>query len=96
MSNLPFLSKLIEKAALHILNIHVNDHDLLPKHQSAYRQYHSCESALLRLTHDLLGAMEQQQVTALIAIDLTAAFDTVDHGILLDVIQKQYGVSGNA
>ena len=66
------------------------------KHQSAYRQYHSCESALLRLAHDLLGAMEQQQVTALIAIDLSAAFDTVDHGILLDVIQKQYGVSGNA
>ena len=94
MSNLPFLSKLIEKAALHILNIHVNDHDLLPKHQSAYRQYHSCESALLRLTHDLLGAMEQ--VTALIAIDLSAAFDTVDHDILFDVIQKQYGVSGNA
>ncbi len=85
VSNLPFLSKLIEKAALYILNEHVNEHDLLPKNQSAYRQNHSCETALLRLVNDLLDAMEHQEVTAFLALDLSAAFDTVDHDILLDV-----------
>lgn len=75
---------------------HVSENKLLPKNQSAYRRHHSCESALLRLVNDLLDAMEKQEVTALIAIDLSAAFDTVDHGILLDVLNKQYGVCGIA
>ena len=96
VSNLSFLSKLIEKAVLHRLNLHVSENDLLPKNQSAYRKFHSCESALLRLVHDLLDAMEKKQVTALIAIDLSAAFDTVDHDILIDVLQKQYGLGGLA
>lgn len=96
VSNLSFLSKLIEKAVLLRLNAHVAKFDLLPKNQSAYRQYHSCETALLRLVNDLLEAMEHQEVTALIAIDLSAAFDTVDHDILLDVLRCQYGVSGTA
>lgn len=96
VSNLPFLSKLIEKSALYRLNEHVNANHLLPKNQSAYRQYHSCESALLRLTNDLLDGMEHQEVIALIAVDLSAAFDTVDHSILLDVLECQYGLCGTA
>jgi len=68
----------------------------MPKNQSAYRRHHSCELALLRLVNDLLDGMEKQEVTALIAIDLSAAFDTVDHSILLDVLEKQYGVCGTA
>ena len=96
VSNLSFLSKVIEKAALFRLNIHVNENNLLPKNQSAYRQFHSCESALLRLVNDILEGMEEQEVTALIAIDLSAAFDTVDHDILLNVLQKQYGACGTA
>ena len=96
VSNLAFLSKVIEKSALYRLNKHASENDLLPKNQSAYRQYHSCESALLRLVNDLLAAMENQEVTALIALDLSAAFDTVDHDILLDVLKSQYGVCGAA
>lgn len=96
VSNLSFLSKLIEKSALYRLNKHVNDYNLLPKNQSAYRQFHSCESALLRLVNDILDGMEHQEVTALIALDLSAAFDTVDHCILLDVLERQYGVCGSA
>ena len=96
VSNLPFMSKLIEKAALFHLNKHVNDHNLLPRNQSAYRQHHSCESALLRLVNDILAAMEDQEITALIALDLRAAFDTVDHDILLDVLECQYGIEGVA
>lgn len=96
VSNLPFLSKVIEKAALLVLNSHAEKHKLLPTNQSAYRKNHSCESALLRLVNDLLGAMEKQEVTALIAIDLSAAFDTVDHSILIDVLNKQYGLTSTA
>ena len=72
----------------------MNENNLLPKNQSAYRQFHSCESALLRLVNDLLDGMEHQEVTALIAIDLSAAFDTVDHDILINVLRTQYGVCG--
>ena len=53
VSNLSFLSKLIEISALYRLNQHVNENDLLPKNQSAYRQFRSCQSALLRLSSDL-------------------------------------------
>jgi hypothetical protein len=96
VSNLPFLSKLIEKAALFRLNEHVSKNNLLPKNQSAYRRYHSCETALLRLVSDLLNGMEHQEVSALIALDLSAAFDTVDHDILVQVLKSQYGLSGAA
>ncbi|CAG2244082.1 unnamed protein product [Mytilus edulis] len=96
VSNLSFLSKLIEKCALYRLNEHVKDHDLLPINQSAYRQFHSCESALLRLVNDILDGMEHQEVTAMIAVDLSAAFDTVDHSILIKVLEYQYGVNGTA
>ncbi|CAG2191469.1 unnamed protein product [Mytilus edulis] len=78
------------------LNEHVKDHDLLPTNQSAYRQFHSCESALLRLVNDILDWMEHQEVTAMIAVDLSAAFDTVDHSILIKVLEYQYGVNGTA
>ena len=86
ISNLPFLSKFIEKAALFQLNGHASNNNVLPTNQSAYRQFHSCETALLRLVNDILEGIEQQEVTALIALDLSAAFDTVDHSILLKVL----------
>lgn len=92
VSNLSFLSKLIEKSALLQLNKHTSEHNLLPRNQSAYRPHHSCESALLRLVNDILDGMEHKEVTALIALDLSAAFDTVDHSILLNVLECQYGV----
>ena len=66
----------------------------MPSYQSAYREHHSCETALVRLTNDLLWNMERQQVTALVVIDLSAAFDTVDHTVLLKVLQQHFGVNG--
>ena len=94
VSNLSFLSKVLEKAVLKQFNEHVESQNLSPDYQSAYRQGFSCETALVKLTNDILWAMEHQKVTAMIAIDLSAAFDTVDNDILL-VLQKQYGISGN-
>ena len=68
--------------------------DLMPSYQSAYREHHSCKTALVRLTNDLLWSMERQQVMALVAIDLSAGFDTVDHTVLLKVLQQHFRVNG--
>ena len=66
----------------------------MPDYQSAYRAGYSCETALVKLMSDLLWNMEDQKVTALMAIDLSAAFDMVDHDILLDVLQKNFVLDG--
>ena len=74
---------------------------LLPTLSSAYRQGHSTESVLLKVHADILHNMEQQMVTLLVLIDLSAAFDTVDHQILFQclesslasVIQFYHGIS---
>ena len=94
VSNLSFLSKLLEKCALVRFNNHCKENDLMPSYQSAYREHHSCETALVRLTNDLLWSMERQQVMALVAVDLSAPFNTVDHMVLLKVLQQHFGVNG--
>ena len=55
---------------------------LLPDHQSAYRQGHSTETALLKIFSDILDAADSAQVTLLGLLDLSTAFDTVDHNII--------------
>ena len=96
VSNLTFLSKVLEKAALQQFRDHCDEHGLMPDYQSAYRPGYSCETALVKLMNDLLWSMENQEVTAIMAIDLSAAFDTVDHEILLKVLEINFGIGGNA
>ena len=93
--NLPFLSKVIEKSVLRF-NKHCNENNLMPDYQSAYRANFSCETALLKLTNDLLRVMEHQEVTPLVVIDQSAAFNTIDHDMLLSVLSKKFGVVDNA
>ena len=64
--------------------------------QSAYRQFHSTETALLRIQNDLLLAINKQKVSALVLLDLSAAFDTIDHKILLSRLSSFYGLSSTA
>ena len=75
---------------------YLNEHDLFPLLQSAYRQHHSTETALLKVKNDILMNMENQQVTLLMLLDLSAAFDTVNHRILLDPLPSDFGISGSA
>ena len=95
ISNLSFLSKVIEKLVLQQYNHHIITHSLLPDYQSAYRQGYSCETALVKLFNDSLWSMEKKRVTTLCAIDLSAAFDTVDHDVLLTLLKNRFGISGN-
>ena len=92
VSNLPFLSKVLEKAALDQFIAHCDNHSLLPDYQSAYRQHYSCETALIKLTNDVLWSMENGKVSAVVMIDLSAAFDTVDHDLLLEVLETRFGI----
>ena len=88
VSNLCFLSKTLEKCALLQFNNHCTVNRLLPDYQSAYREHFSCETALVKLMDDILWNMEAKKITAVVAIDLSAPFDTVDHDVLLDVLNK--------
>ena len=93
VSNLQFISKLTEKAVAHQTHIYLNTNQLLPQLQSAYRPYHSTETALLKVKNDILMNMDNQRVTLLVLLDLSAAFDTVDHNILLERLRTEFGVT---
>ena len=90
------MSHIIERCMLKQLYRHNEKHQLMPSYQSAYWQHHSCETSLLKLTNDILWSMEDQNITAVLALDISAAFDTIDHDILLQVLKNQYGINGKA
>ena len=96
ISNLQFASKLTERAVFCQIHDHLTINRLYPKAQSAYREHHSTETALLRVKNDILLNMNQQRVTLLVLLDLSAAFDTVDHTILLNRLSSDFGISGQA
>ena len=56
---------------------------------SAYKEGHSYETVLIKILNDLLRAMENQKISALVLLDLSSAFDTLDHDILLQVLDKK-------
>ena len=96
VSNLSFLSKVFEKIVLNQLFSYLNSHNLLSHNQSAYRPAHSTETALVKVTNDILLALDRGEVTILTLLDLWAAFDTVDHDILFSTLKDHFGISGNA
>ena len=93
ISNLPFLGKVIERTVSQQLMIHLKYNSLLASRQSAYRQHHSVETALIRVQNDLLQSMDRGNEAVLVLLDLTSAFDTVDHSILLTRLMERFGVT---
>ena len=96
ISNLSVVSKLLERLIVRQLMDYLSDNDLLPPLQSGFRAGHSTETAVLRVLSDILQAVDRGDVAALVLLDLSAAFDTVDHDILLQRLKLSFGVQGAA
>ena len=95
MSYLPFLAKVIESAALDQMNAHCDEHKVIPDYQSAFHANYACETALVKLVSDILWYFKRQEGLQTIACDLSAAFDTVDHCLLIEVLWKIAGSGGS-
>jgi len=95
-SNLNYIGKLMEKVVASQIKGHVDGLGLDNPFQSAYKSHHSTETALLSVTNDIYNSMGDRKVTALCLLDLSAAFDTIDHGLLLDRLSDWFGIEGDA
>ena len=96
VSNLPFVSKLTESAVYNQTHSNICMNNLYPANQSSYRKNYSTETALLRVKNDILLNVNKRHVTLLVLLDLGAAFDTVDHNVLLSRLHSKFGISGTA
>ena len=94
MSNLPFISKILEKVVLTQLQKHLSENDLLEIRQSAYRKNHSTETALLSVVDGFLRNVDDRLVSVLALLDLSMAIDMLDHPILLQRLESSFGISG--
>ncbi|XP_076601118.1 uncharacterized protein LOC143329205 [Chaetodon auriga] len=94
VSNLPFLSKILEKLVFNQVNDFLNSINILEKYQSGFRMNHSTETALLKILNDIRYNADSQKLTVLVLLDLSAAFDTVDHHILSNRLRNLVGLSG--
>ena len=82
IANIPFLSKVIEKAVVVQMNLYLETNKLIPLLQSAYRKHYFTETALLRVLDGILMSPDHREDVVLVMLDLSAAFDTLDHEIL--------------
>ena len=87
---------LAEKAVFEQIHNHMITHSLYPEFQSSYRQNHSTETALVKVTNDTLRKINSQEVTLLVMLDLSAVFDTVNLNILLTRLNEEIGTCGVA
>ena len=79
-----------------IITILVTDNDIIDGFQSAYKAGHSCETALLRLYNDIVITIGKGNGSFLVFLDLSAAFDTIDHDNLFMILERFVGISGSA
>ena len=94
ISNLSVLSKTLERLVARQLLDYLYTADLMPDMQSAYRAHHSTETAVLKVLADILRAVDSGDLAVLVLLDLSAAFDTVDHDTLLRRLRRSYGLGG--
>eukprot|EP00057_Strongylocentrotus_purpuratus_P015433 XP_011669907.1 PREDICTED: RNA-directed DNA polymerase from mobile element jockey-like [Strongylocentrotus purpuratus] len=90
IANLPFLDKVLQRIVAAQLKAHLERIDMLPVNQSAYRNHHSTETASVKVLNDLLLAIDKGNEVVLILFDYTAAFDTIDHTLLLHRLENDF------
>ena len=83
ISNLTYVSKILEKAVHIQLNEYLSSNNMFCNLQSGYRKYHSCETAVTRIHNDVLMMIDKKENVVLLLLDLSAAFDTINHNLLL-------------
>lgn len=96
ISKLPFLSKVLEKVVYLELQAHLDFNKISEKFQSGFKSLHSTETALLWVFNDSLSTLDSGSPAAILLLDLSAAFDTVDHDILLSRLEFHAGLKGSA
>jgi len=95
ISNLSLLSKIIERVVKSRLTHHLSSNNLFNPNQSAYCKHHSTETALLYIHDYLINAIGSQKISCLCLLDLSAAFDTIDHSILITRLSSWFGIHGS-
>ena len=94
--NLKFVAKLTGKVIANRLVSYLEQNHLDEPLQSAYKKFHSCETALVRVQNDMLCAIDKRCCVVLLLLDLSAAFNTVDHSILLQRLHSRFSLRGKA
>ena len=89
-------SKIIEKAIATQIHSHLMNNDIVDNFKSAYKTGHSCETALLRVYNYIVTTIGRGNGAILVLLDLSAAFDTIDHDNLFCILEKYVGICGNA
>lgn len=96
ITNLVTISKILERLVLARLRPHVQSSPNFSKFQSGFRSEHSTETALIKVTNDILSGIEKKAVTVLLSLDISAAFDALDHNILIDRAEQRFGITDSA
>ena len=96
INNLIFISKIVKKCIVKELMKYCNQGELFPSYLSPYRDHHNTETILLKLVNDTLINMDNQCIIPLVSCDLSAAFNAVNHIILLNVLESCFGVKDTA
>ena len=96
VSNIPLISKVLEKVAVKRLTNHLDINGLQEDYQSAYKLMYSTETALLKVKHDISSALDRHNSDFFVMLDLSAAFDTIDQNQLLGLLRDEYGITEEA
>ena len=96
VTNLSFISKISEKAIANQIHVHLKNNDIVDYFQTAYKAGHSYETALLGVYNDIVTTIGRSNGDMLVLLDLSAAFDTIDHDNLFCILGKYVGICGNA
>ena len=96
ISNLPLIAKCCETVVADQLNQYLAFNELNEVFQSPYKRYHSTETALIRIQNDILRSIDDSGCVMFLLLDMSAAFDTVDHSILLSRLSTSFGINSKA